>query len=107
MKSDFPHPLNTVIEEEVPVLKNKVSWDDKGKRASVKSFWEMEKQQVMYFDPDKEKISCASGEHSWKCKDIHSYLYVCKRCKRKIKLTPVHFDVIGDKIISRLTGEPV
>lgn len=107
VKNNFPYPLDTEIIEEVPILKTKVDVDEKTNKPIYSRVYEMEQRKTIYFDPPKNKVACADGKHSWSCENIHSYTYSCANCPRKIRIDPIHFDVQGDQIISKLTGKPV
>ena len=100
MSDQFNKPLNTVIEEDIPVLKSHLEIDEKTHQTKVVNSYENFKQKTIYFDPPKEKLSCKRGQHSWVVQDKHKYLFVCTKCPHKININPVHFKVDGNKIIN-------
>jgi len=103
--SDFDKPLDTWIEEEVPVTKNKVTFDPKTKTVKVNQVVEMEKQKTIYINATPRKISCPPGKHEWFCKDEHTYIFGCRNCKRTTKVYPVFWRFEDGHLISKVTGE--
>lgn len=102
-----PFPLDTIIEEDVPVLKTHMELDEKTNKVKFSRVYEMEKQQTLYTDPPKRRSTCREGNHDWHCTDVHTYEYYCTNCPRKIRINPVDFVVTPTAIISKLTGKPV
>jgi len=87
--NNFPHPLNTWIDEEVevPVMTPKVN----EKESRVEFTQEMKKvaQKTMYVDSKQTRIVC--GSHTYACIDKGSYLFKCKKCDWHKIAFPVTF----------------
>lgn len=107
MTNDFPFKLDTPIVEEIPVLKNKITLDEKTQKPVFSRVYEMEQQTVVYTDPPKRKATCRDGHHSWHLVNRHTYEFSCSHCPRKIRISPAHHIVEGDKIISKQTGASI
>lgn len=87
-KKDHPDiPLNTFIEEDVPVQKIKFDSDTK----KISRVTELEKKKVMYIEAPYKKMRCQPGTHIFKVLDTHKYLFGCVNCKYKTKVNPVYF----------------
>lgn len=99
----FDKPLNTFIEEEVPVKKNR--FDPQSGR--ITSVTQMEKVKTMYIDAPAVKHRCKDGEHVFKCVDNHRYIFSCLNCRYSRKVYPTTYEFKDGKLIHRITGNIV
>ncbi len=105
---DFPFPLDTDIEEQIPVKKLGVDIDEDGNaKVSVKTV--LEKQTVRYMNVPKEKHRCKDGEHVFRVFDSGKWMFACVNCPfvRKVYPTTYRFDEASGKLIHRRTGQSV
>jgi hypothetical protein len=108
--SEFPYPLDTDIEEQVPVKKVQIDEIDERKgtaKFSVKTV--MEKQTVRYINAPKVKVRCKSGEHVFRPFKPKKWLFACKNCPFVVKVFPntYKFDESTGKFINRKTGQAI
>ena len=105
---DFPFPLDTDIEEQIPVKKIGVDIDENGNaKVSVKTV--LEKQTVRYINAPKEKYRCKDGEHLFRVFNAGKWMFACINCPfvRKVLPTSHRFDLVSKKLINRRTGQAV
>lgn len=105
---DFPYPLDTDIDEQIPVKKLGVTLDDKG-NARVSQKTVMTTQRVRYMNVPKVKHRCKDGEHIFKVLDSGKYLFSCTQCPfvRKVYPASYRFEESSGKLIHRYTGQVV
>jgi hypothetical protein len=105
---DFPYPLDTDIEEQVPVKRISIdSVDEKtgAARFSVKTV--MEKQTVRYMDVPKTKYRCKPGEHVFRVLDKKKGVFGCTLCPFAAKIHPANYMFKDGKLIHRRKGTVV
>ena len=102
---DFPFPLDTDIEEQVPVKKLGVDIDEDG-NAKVSIRTVLEKQTVRYINAPKEKMRCKDGEHVFRSFKPSKWLFACVKCPfvRKVFPTTYRFEQSTGKLLHRKTG---
>ena len=103
---DHPNtPLNTFIEEDIPV--QKIKFDPETKK--ITRVVEMEKQQTMYVEAPLKKIRCKPGTHVFRVLDKNKYIFICKNCRYKTRVHPAYFsfDEKTGSLASKTTGEHV
>lgn len=101
---DFPYPINTDIEEEVPVKKISVDEIDEKKgtaKFSVKTV--MEKQTVRYLHVPKTKNRCKPGDHRFRPLDARKGYFGCTLCPYAVKIHPANYMFDEGKLIHRRT----
>ena len=86
---DFPHPLNTFIEEEVEVATMVPRVNEKEKRVEFVKGVKKVKQKTYYADSKPVKIVCS--DHRFVCLDKGKYLFKCKKCTWHKIAYPVTF----------------
>lgn len=105
---DFPFPLDTDIEEQVPVQRISVdSIDEKtgSARFSVKTV--MEKQTVRYIHAPKVKTRCRPGEHVFRPLDTRKGVFGCTLCPFAARIHPANYRFKDGKLIHRRTHRVV
>lgn len=105
-KKDHPEiPLNTFIEEDIPVQKIKFDIETK----KITRVTELEKQRTMYIEAPFKKLRCQPGQHVFRVLDNHKYLFGCKSCKYKVRVNPAYFsfDSKTGYLTSKTSGERV
>ncbi len=92
---DFPYPLDTFIEESVPVLKNRFNIET-GKLSTT---YEIEKVKTMYIHAPKNKVRCKDNEHEWYSYDPSKWLIACKNCNIVKRIYPGSYTLKDGKLI--------
>ena len=76
---DFPHPLNTFVEEEIDIPVTKPIINEKKKRVEFIQGTEKATQKTYYSDSKPKKIICGKN-HVYECLDKGKYLFKCINC---------------------------
>ena len=97
---DFPYPLNTDIEEQIPV--KKVRFDEKSNK--LISTYELETRRTRYIDAPREHIRCKSGEHEFKVINGGEGLFQCIKCPFQRKVYPTTHKYVNGKLINKITN---
>lgn len=100
---NFPLPLDTDIEEEVPVKKN--AFDPKTGR--ITSNYQLEKVTTRYIHAPKEKLRCKPTTHIFQISDPNRWLFTCSNCPYAFKASPIAYIFKEGKLISKRTNIPV
>lgn len=107
---DFPYPLDTDIEEQIPVRKVVVDDIDEKKgtaKFSVRTV--LEKQTVRYMNVPKVKHRCKDGGHVFRVLNAPKWLFGCTQCQfsRKVFPSTYRFEQATGKLIHRRTGRAI
>jgi len=102
-KQDFPFPLDTDIEEDIPVRKNKFD----PATGKVYSVVELEKQKVRYINAPPEKHRCKPGDHTFIVINLKRSIFGCTKCQysRMVYPTKYRYDEKTKKLINKFTQE--
>lgn len=101
----FNKPLNTWIEEDIPVQSKQFIPDpDNPSGGRITTVTKMEKQRTMYINAPKEKYRCRRGEHVFRVRDKHKWIFSCTICPYSFKAYPGSFKFEDGKLIRRETG---
>lgn len=100
---DFPFPLDTDVEETVPVQKNSFNPDT----GRVTSTYQLEKVKTRYIHAPKEKLRCKPGDHIFRVLDNRKWIFGCTICPFAKKVSPATFTFNKGKLISKATELPV
>lgn len=98
---DFPHPLDTWIEEDIPVKRNKID-PDTGK---VTTTTQLEKVKTKYMNVPPVKHRCQDGEHIFRVSDPNRGIFVCTICPYARQVFPTTYEFKDGKLIHRITGK--
>lgn len=105
---DFPFPLDTDIEEQIPVRKISIDEVDEktgGAKYSIKT--KMEKQTVRYIHAPKSKYRCKSGDHTFRVLDAQKGIFGCTLCPFAVRIHPANYMFKDGKLTHRRTGRIV
>lgn len=100
---DTGKPLNTFIEEDVPV--QKFRYDPEKKK--IFSSYQLEKQKVMYVNAPKEKYHCKSGEHIFHVVNPRKGVFTCDKCNFSRQVYPSTYMFKNGQLIHKVTGKVV
>lgn len=105
---DFPFPLDTDIEEQIPVRKVSIDEiDEKTGRAKFSVKTVMEKQTVRYMNAPKIKHRCKPGEHVFRVLDAKRGIFGCTLCQFAARIHPANYMFKDGKLIHRRKGTVV
>ncbi len=99
----FPFPLDTDIEEKIPV--KTVKFDPETK--TVRSVYQMETRITRYMNVPKEKIRCQDGDHIFKCVDGGRGIFSCTECPYSRKVYPSTHKFMAGRLVNKKTGQVV
>lgn len=105
---DFPYPLDTDIEEHIPV--KKISIDEIDEKAGTAKFsvkTVMEKQTVRYMHVPKVKVRCKPGDHVFRVLDKRKGIFGCTLCPFSARIHPANYMFKDGKLIHRRSGRVV
>lgn len=102
---DTGKPLDEFIEEEIPVQKNKFN----PVTGKVFTSYDLEKVKTKYIEVPYEKIRCKDGEHIFKIKDVHKWVFSCENCNYSRKVYPVtyRYDEKTGGLFHKITGDRI
>lgn len=105
---NFPYPLDTDIEEQVPVRRLQVdSVDEKTQTAKFSVKTVLQSQTVRYIHAPKSKVRCNSGEHIFRPLNTKRGIFGCTNCQFAVKISPAHYMFQEGKLIHRDTRRAV
>lgn len=82
--NNFPHKLNTWIDEEIEIEKIDFNPDTK----SFSKGTHIEKLKVKYLNIPKKKYRCKEGEHVFKPLNKGKYVFGCIKCQYARQVYP-------------------
>ena len=86
---DFPHPLNTFIEEEVDMPTFTPGVDEKNNRVEFKQEMKKVKQRTIYVDSKPTRLVCSA--HIYACINKGKYHFKCTKCDWHRIALPITF----------------
>lgn len=107
---DFPYPLDTDIEEQIPVRKITVdSIDEEKKTATFSMKTVMEKRITRYMNVEPVKFRCKPGEHVFRVYNAKKWMFACIHCPfvRKVYPSTYRFEKETGKLIHLVTQRAV
>lgn len=96
-------PVDTWVEEEVPVQKNKFD-PTTGK---IMTTYDLEKVRTKYINAPKEKFRCKSGEHYFRIFNAKRWMFACNNCPLVKRVFPTKYTLKDGKLINKVTHIPV
>lgn len=105
--NDFPFPLDTPIEETIPVRKVAVEVDDNTGQVKTKIKTVMETQTTTYINAPILKYRCKPGDHRFRVINLDKSIFGCVDCQYARKVYPFkyRYDEKTMKLINKYTGE--
>lgn len=105
---EFPYPLDTDIEEQIPVKRISIdSIDEKTGAAKFSVKTVMEKQTVRYMNVPKVKTRCRPGEHVFRVLQAKKGIFGCTHCPFAARVQPANYMFKDGKLIHRRTLQVV
>lgn len=102
-KKDYPFPLDTFIDENVPVQTHEYH----PKTGTISTTVKMEKLRTKYIEAIPQKISCIKGSHDFYQSDKKKWIFTCRNCSLKKKVFPTVYRFDNGSLINKATGEKV
>lgn len=105
---EFPHPLDTDLEQQIPVQRISVdNIDDRTGAATYSVKTVIEKQHVRYIHAPKERYRCQPGEHVFRVLNKKRGVFGCQKCQFAARIHPANYKYDNGKLIHRDTGRVV
>lgn len=102
--NDFPHPLDTPLQQETEIVVNAPSLDKSSGKVTIEQRKQKVIETVTYHKAEMRTLSCPKGEHKWVVKDDGKYIASCNNCMKNRFLNPVYMKVVNHQILSRDTN---
>lgn len=103
--NEFPHKLDTWVEEEIDIPVIEPVLNEKQEVVGIKHTTRKATQKTMYTKAVETKVSCSDGSHDYFIPDRHNHVAHCKSCKKKRLVRAVYEKVIDGHVLDRYTGE--